>query len=67
MRGRVNIAINDISAEHVSRVGVRIAEEVSKGDRWKREVVIEVVLIELHDSSDGGDMNSMDGDQRRLS
>ena len=45
---RVDISINDISAEHVSRVRIRIAEEIGKADGRKRVLVLEGTLVEFH-------------------
>lgn len=44
------MTVDDISREHVSRVGVGVAEEVGKAHGWERVVIIEGAFVELdHD------------------
>lgn len=45
---RIYITIDDIGAEHVSRVRVRVSQEIGQSDSGKRVIVVEIALIELH-------------------
>ena len=44
------MTIDDIGGEHVRRVGIGIAQEISKTHGWKRITVTERAFIELDHS-----------------
>ena len=57
LRKWVEGAVDDIGGEHVRCVRIRIAEEIRKAHCWKRIIIIEKALVELHhDLNDGLDL-----------
>ena len=46
----VECTVDDIGREHVSRVWIRIAEEIGEGHGWKGVVIVEEAFVKLdHD------------------
>ncbi len=43
----VEMAVDDISGEHMGSIGVRVAEEVGEGDGGEGVVVVEGVGVEF--------------------
>lgn len=54
----IDVPVDDIGCEHMTRIWVRVAEEVGKGDSGEGVVVGEFVLEELHDDVQFMEMNS---------
>ena len=48
IRFRVNISINNISAEHVPGVWIRVSKEIRECDSREGIVIIELTLVEFH-------------------
>ena len=51
-RFRIDIAVDDVGRKDMSRVWIRVSEEVCQCDGGKSVLIAEVALVELHHAAD---------------